>query len=414
MARGGRTARRGFVAATRSALCAVLVAPSGASGADARPLEQCREHLVVSPAFATDGTAFCAANVKDAFVLHVTRDHAKTWTATRPAGATLPGLPSRVNELLISPDFATDRTLVVVLTGFVFYSTDGGATFVQAVGNYGRLSMADALHGISADPSHGVVLSAGRYPTSVTVRSTVLDPALPVQRPLVGTGTPDIAFLTTPAGSAEVAYAVGESGSTPPTAQHSFYACNAAYACPEKLGSLPVGQTFVEAWFAADFRTSGVVFTTTVDVHGRTHLYVSRDRARHFAPAPVLSGYLDQSYRAELAPMLVLAPGKPGSRTVFARLTGGGSSRTSPTTRLLRSDDNGKTWRLVSWGRPPEGSGPNGTMPYDHVERSRRRLPHGLLTYTPDGRLLFSGTHKTVPVVWCSPDAGRTWRPACR
>lgn len=396
-------------------LCAVLLVPTGASAADTRPLERCQEHLVASPSFATDGTAFCAAAVKGTFVLHVTRDRAKTWTATQPTGATLvPGLAPSVYEFLISPDFPTDRTLVVVLSGFVFYSTDAGATFVQAVGNYGRLSMADALHGISADPSHGVVLSAGRYATSATVRSTVLDPALPAQRPLVGTGTPDIAFLATPTGSADIAYAVGESGSTPPTIQHSFYACNAAYACPEKLGSLPVGQTFVEAWFAADFRTSGVVFAATVDVHGRTHVYVSRDRARHFAPVPGLSGYLDQSYRAKLAPMLVLAPGKPRSQTLFARLAGGGSSRTSPTTRLFRSDDNGKTWRLVSWGRPPQGSGPNGTMPYDHAERSWSRLPQGLLTHTSDGRLLFSGTNKGIRVVWCSLDAGRTWRPSCR
>lgn len=415
MATSRRTARRGFIGAWRVLLCAVLLAPSGASAADARSLEQCGEHLAVSPRFATDGTAFCAAAVKDTFVLHVTRDHAKTWTATKPTGATLlPGLPPRVYELLISPDFATDRTLVVVLTGFVFYSTDAGATFVQAVGNYGRLSMADALHGISADPSHGVVLSAGRYPTSVTVRSTVLDPALPAPRPLVGTGTPDITFLATPPGSPDIAYAVGESGNTPPTTQHSFYACTATYACPEKLGSFPAGQTFAEAWFAGDFRTSGVLFAATVDIHGRTHLYVSRDRARRFAPVPGLSGYLDQAYRAGLAPMLVPAAGKPGSRTVFARLVGGGSSRKSPTTRLFRSDDNGKTWRLVSWGRSPEGSGPSGTMPYDHVERSWSRLPQGLLTHASDGRLLFSGTNKGIQVVWCSSDAGRTWRPACR
>lgn len=334
---------------------------------------------------------------------------------TQPTGTTLvPGLAPSVYEFLISPDFPTDRTLVVVLSSFVFYSTDAGATFVQAVGNYGRLSMADALHGISADPTHGVVLSAGRYPTSATVRSAALDPALPVPRPLVGTGTPDIAFLPAPAGSPDVAYAIGESGSTPPTTQHSFYACNAAYACAERLGSLPAGQTFVEAWFAADFPTSGTVFVATIDVQNRTHVYVSRDRARTFAPVPGLSAYLDQSYRAKLAPMIALAPGKPGSDTVFARLAGGGNSRRSPTTRLFRSDDNGKTWRLVSWGRSPDGSGPNGTMPYDHLERGWTRLPRGLLTYTPDGRLLFAGTHRGMHVVWCSSDAGRTWRAACR
>lgn len=76
MARSRRTARR-LAAARWFVLCAVLLAPSSASAA-IRPLDGCHEHLVVSPAFAADGTAFCAASVKGMFVLHVTRDHART------------------------------------------------------------------------------------------------------------------------------------------------------------------------------------------------------------------------------------------------------------------------------------------------------------------------------------------------
>lgn len=416
MTGGGRTARRrGFAVGWKVALCAVLLAsPARAATPTMRPLEQCREHLVVSPAFAADGTAFCAASVNGTFVLYVTHDHARTWTTTQPTGVVLtPGLPANVHGLLISPDFATDRTLVADITGSVFYSTDAGATFVPAAGNYGRMTMTDALRGVSAEPSHGVLLGAGRFNTSVTARSVMLDPTLPVQRPLVGTGTPDVAFLVPPAGSPDVAFAVGEAGSTPSTRQHSFYACNAAYACPEKLGSLPTGEIFAEAWFAPDFATSGVLFAATMDLQNRTHLYASRDRARHLTPAPGLSALLDQAYRAKLSPMLVLAPGKTGSRTLFARMAGGGSAKTL-TNRLFRSDDDGATWRLAAWGRDPESRGPNGTMPYEYVAGAWSSIPQGYLTYTPDGRLLFSGTNKNTRVVWCSQDSGRTWRPACR
>src|SRR5205085_3284724 len=165
MTRSGRIVHRRLAAAAwRAALCAVLLAPSAARAATPRPLENCLKYLVVSPSFATDGTAFCATSMQGKFYLYVTRDHAKTWTTTEPTGVVLqPGLPAMVSDLLISPDFAADRTLVAMVTGSMFFSTDAGATFLQAPGtSHTRLAMADSLNDISGPPPHEALLSARR------------------------------------------------------------------------------------------------------------------------------------------------------------------------------------------------------------------------------------------------------------
>lgn len=395
---------------------AALLQPPTA-GAGSAGLRTC-ERLVVSPAFATDGTAFCAGldrSDSGRFRLYVTKDRARTWTEVATTGMTDPGF--LLEDFAVSPAFPQDRMLVAVVAQTVYVSTDAGATFTTVPRLAGRVAI-DAVPGAGPVPTHGVVVGAGGAGTPGARIDYVFDPVVPGLRVVPGSGTGrDVAFVIGPGAPAERdVFVVAAGGDTAPTTTHTLYSCDATFACASPRASLPATHAFDQAWFAPDYVASGTLFVSTVDPAGRANVFVSRDRGRTLAPVAALESALNQSYAAGNAPFVALAPGRPGSRTVFARVSGGTERAQPPAERLFRSDDNGRSWRLVAYGRSPYAPGPRGTMPYSYTYHPGigAQTPRGLLAYAPNGTLLMSGRDGYRFTVWCSADSGRTWRGTCR
>jgi hypothetical protein len=394
--------------------CAALLQPPVANARSAG-LRAC-ERLVLSPAYATDGTAYCAGMDRigsGEFRLYVTKDHARTWAESAGNGVVDSG--GLLEDFAVSPAFPHDRMLVVVVSQTVYVSTDAGATFTSVPHLAGRVAL-DTVPGAGPVPAHGVVVGAGGAGPPGTRVNYVFDPVLPSLRLAPGSGTGrDVAFVIAPGSPDRDAFVVAAGGDTAQTATQTLYACDAAFTCTAQRAALPAKQTFDRAWFASDYASSGTLFVSTVDASARAHVFVSRDRGRTLAPVAALESALKQSYAAGGAPFVALAPGRAASRTVFARVSGGTERAQPPAERLFRSDDGGRSWRLTAFGRSPYAPGARGTMPYSYtyLPGPGTLTPLGLLTFA-DGTLLMSGRAGYRFTVWCSADSGRTWSGSCR
>lgn len=95
------------------------------------------ESIALSPQFVTDGTAFASIL---ALGTYKSTDFGATWA---PVGAGLPNAAPRVVE--VSPDFATDRTVVVATHAWTWISQDAGASWKRLPG-YERFDNSDYLH----------------------------------------------------------------------------------------------------------------------------------------------------------------------------------------------------------------------------------------------------------------------------
>jgi photosystem II stability/assembly factor-like uncharacterized protein len=84
-------------------------------------------HVAISPAYREDGTVFAGTDSG----LFVTRDAGRSWAEVTAAPLTA---SSRIEAVAVSPDFASDRTVLVsTRERGLLRSTDGGTTF-RAVG----------------------------------------------------------------------------------------------------------------------------------------------------------------------------------------------------------------------------------------------------------------------------------------
>ena len=89
--------------------------------------------IAISPAFATDRTAF-AASASDGF--YRSTDGAATWTKI-----TIPGASKQATRVVISPGYATDRTVFMCTNTGIFKSTDGGSTWSPVLAAAGYVAM---------------------------------------------------------------------------------------------------------------------------------------------------------------------------------------------------------------------------------------------------------------------------------
>lgn len=388
------------------------------------------ERLLVSPAFASDGTAFCVGiDYRAAAIrLYVSTDHAKAWRRTEPTG--LPSTAAGTIDAAISPVFPSDGLLVVQFDSTVYYSVDRGASFRVAPVT-GPVSIATTGRSVTPIPglpaeavpaleTHGVIIGPGLPVSAVGPGSMMFDPTLATVRTIAGTGSIDRKFAVSPRHQHDgIAFAVGKIGGAGPfdTAEQLF-TCDAVFSCTAQRARFPVGETVDRVWFPADHDRSGVLFVTTLVVGtDRPKVYVSRDRGATFASSPVLQRASDELHRLGIRPAVALTGGTLGSRTMFARVSGGNQAPNPPSERLYRSDDTGTTWRLVAYGRLPGTPGARGTMPYGYAYGSSasRPTPLGLLTFA-GGRLLMTGARWSPLgyVVWCSANGGTRWAAACR
>ena len=431
---GGRAVTRGRGRVCLIVLTLLPAVPVAADAGGPVHLPGC-ERVVASPTFRTDGTAFCAGTeyrasggvVTKTVRVSATHDHARSWKAVAVSGLPQDDTASFV-DIVISPAFAEDRMLAIDLgNAGVYFSRDAAVSFQAAPLVTGPVIIVAAPGGIldapapvsSALPSrHGLIVGVGRGVTPGLSRSIAFDPVLPNIRVLAGTDAIDQAFFASPDYATDgAAFAVGADGTTPTTTRHGLYACAAEFACRTKLFTFPPAEWVDRLTFAPDYAKTGTLFATTIDLEARQHAYVSYDRGVRFTRMAMLDGAMAEVYRTGATGALALAAGRPGSRTVLARISGGVPDPQPAGERLYRSDDDGRHWRLVAFGRPPYIRGSRGTVPYSlsYSAKQHHQTPLGVLTIAPDGRVLANARRPSIAglFVWCSPDAGIHWTTTC-
>lgn len=403
-----------LVAAATALAAAVTVGVAGAHAAPVRP-QPC-EHVAASPAFAEDGTAFCAGTVMERWAptglaVFVTTDKGRSWRKTAAVGLTYVD-GARVYGLVVSPRFAQDRTIVVsVWSVGTFVSLDAGETFTPLIP--GAIPRVRPFEVAVGDTAGRAMFLVARW---LSDKPHVVDPLTRIPQPVVGAPEPATDFLISPRWTSDqTALAFTQTGQREQT-QVNVYACTVAFECTTRLTSLPRGWVYYRGWLAADFPGSKTVFVELVHERGFTppRLYVSRDGGRTFAPlasAQALVGrHVYKGGDGAAEPPVALAVGPPGTDRVWMRVQG--SSRvTSPPAAVYRSDDNGRTWVRVAYGRLAQRGTP-GTIPDLRVP-SRPMEPPVILAATGDKRLFLNGITKGGWDVACSADAGRTWAPSC-
>lgn len=417
-----RLTRLILAGALGAAFASPVIAPAST---DAASLNGC-QRLVLSPDYSRDHTALCAGLDLTSFAyrLYVSHDRAHSWTTAAATG--LPdGRTAMLTDFLVSSEFAHDRMLVLSFASGVYYSTDAGSSFQLAPLVTGPVTLVPAAPAIPGAPdlasalgAHSAIVSVGHRPEPGASGSMVFDPVVPNVRAVAGTDGIDRMFVLSPYyAHDQKAFAVGATGNTPDTTVEALYSCDVAFTCRTKLFAFPAAESVDRIWFAADYATSRMLFATTLNVYtDRPTMYVSTNDGLTFSPIPTLQAAIGDVYRSRASASVVFAPGHTGSHTVFVRVSAGVSVSNPPSERLYRSDDNGRRWMLVAYGRQPGVSGARGSMPYAYAYSASASIPTptGLLTYGPDDRMLMTGIwwgHGRT--AWCSPNGGRNWTPRC-
>lgn len=430
--RGRKLAMRRLLAL----LCLVLAGfavPLWASPASSRPpsLAGCTR-LLLSPAFTNDGTAFCVGidptDTTSTLKLYISHNRGHSWTATTPGGVPVQST-APLQDALISPDFGTDRLIVVQADATdAYYSTDAGATFESLpLGPFlgvGRLALIPGLGDqleAPGVPAHALIMSALPGTAAGQNRSYLFDPQLPSVRVVTGTSEFDEGYFASPSYTTDhIMLAAARSGGAASNDHVDFFACDLTMSCATKLGSLPGGFSWVDqVRFAADYPNSRTLVVSATTSSNRFRVFVSHDGGLHFAAQAILDRALDELYGADTQPFVALTAGPVGSHLFYARVTGGVGRRNPPSERLFTSSDDGRTWRLTAFGRPALAPGARGTVPYGYTHAGLwgSVTPIGLLTYARS-RLWMSAdwwpTSASDPyvTVWCSTN-GVSWKAPC-
>lgn len=412
------SARAGLVLAL---LAAAVGVPATAASAVPRPCEQ----LAASPAYDADGTVFCAgiqrersSNAAVALRLFVSTDRARSWRAVAATGVAL-AADEVLRDLVVSPRFRADRVLVVQLgVAGLFRSTDGGATFAPLYP--ARAGTYEAFVGVPGGVAAGGAartLLVGPGPLG-TGSAVVLDPVTGAAYPSAGTAPlATRSYLVSPGAPADggaFAVAVTAAGADE---RVELYRCTAAFACAERAYAFPKRYRYDRAWLTPDYQRSRTLYVSLLRPDYHAALYWSRDGGRTFRPWTSAQALVDPGYPNGTLPEFGLT-GRAGSRTLLFRAnTGDRDGRSAlPAVRLLRSDDGGGRWRVMSYGRSPAQRGPRGTMPVTGLYGGS--LSGG---QTPDGFVVAAGRTDVfilvqcggAPVPYVTRDLGRTWRGAC-
>lgn len=391
-------------------------AASTAKAAAGSPPPQPCAHVAASPAFARDRTVFCAGTVTTdgltpaGLGIVVSTNGGRTW---RKASAS--GLPQDkgvvIDGLLVSPRYANDRTVVVnVRLHGLYQSSDGGESFTPLLPASVR-GVTAFVGGMSAAGGDAVAARTMLLvPSGAAQLPLVVDTATRTAQPVPGAPAVAVGAVVSPAwatdGTALLFTDAGTSGAV------TAYGCNVAFDCRTRLGRLPAGYTFEQAWPAADFTTSKTLFVKARSGSGRSRLYVSRDGGSSFTAMSEANRLLDAHVERpsrDPHPVASIATGRPGSARVWMRVYGSPHA-SLPAAELYRSDDNGRRWTRVAYGRIAQ-KGPRGTM-------QDVRVPPGqfnsLIAATPDDVVFVNGIARGGWTASCSNDRGRTWSTFCR
>jgi hypothetical protein len=421
----GRAARRGGVAAC---LLAVVLPAAGVRAAAAPPPVQPCTQFAASPDFAVDRTAFCAGHVRDAstgsttgIAVFRTSDGGRTWAPGAAAGLFMNDANARVDHLVVSPLYKTDRKVFLQVrnTG-LFESTDGGATFTIV----DPLAWNRLTGYVSAVPG-GLLPSAGAHAVFAMAapagqdgeanKSALIDPVAHAHTPVTGTPGRDREFAISDTYDRDgAAFAVADLG-VGLQARVAVYRCDATYACGQRLYEFPKRWTYDRIWLSADFANTKTIYLSMTPLTGPRTLWWSRDAGKTWARWTAAERLLTPVAKVKGYPAYGLGRG-PG-RTLYLRVSYApttGAATAPPAEQLFRSGDNGVTWTLTAFGRAATQAGPRGTMPTDNrLDTGDGKLPPGVLTVTPSGRVFSLGSTGGYPSFYCSWDAGRHWARTC-
>jgi hypothetical protein len=401
MARQPRVAARVALALALAGWAAVV--PS-ARGADTAP-RPC-ERLALSPDFAHDGTVFCGGRLSTSvvggttqgFVLYRSTDRGRSWTKLAAAGLLFNTLDD-LHQLLVSPSYATDHTVVVETLGYgVFASADGGTTFVPLLpGDQPMLTLG------SLAPGTAFALGAGSHLPQTS--SVLLDLTTHLVTAISGVAQGEQAFAVSPAYATDGRALAFADRIVDGAVRTEVYACDATFACATRLAVLPRHYQFDRAWFVT---AKLLVVALAREGTSRPALYASSDGGRTYAPLraaqAVLDGQADPSRDVQLD-----LTSTPNGRRLWLRT----SSGRPPQLRVYRSDDAGRSWRLVASART-DSRQPVGNFPDLRTPPPSYGIPRVSLQAADDGHLFVNGLDANGWDVACSADDGRSWSTYCR
>lgn len=402
--------RRAWAAAA-VALVASLGAAPAAPAASATPA-RCFA-VTVAPTFAADGKVACAG--WDGVWLST--DRGRSWQRRASTGLAPMASSSGISGVLFSPRYGADRTLYV-FADKLLASTDDGETFVPVDGDFAWGGLLQLAPFVSTAP-----LAAGLAPVErvsfaypglygyTAPSPSVIEPDLHLRRPVTGSGTITMRFVTPPR--------MGPNDNAFSFTLHAdglgVDRCDATFTCGEPLATFR-GDDFLlslpRAWVSADWPRHRRVHAVWMTKNG-VRAFRSLDGGNTFVPWRSVDRLVRRAKGASDAPQVTFAHTAQAPGRLYAAVqqdTGFAPPRGTLVSELYRSDDFGDTWRLVAAGRQgaPRGAGrlPGAFSGYHGYEQG--------LVPAPDGRLFAAIDQDGVnAIVHCSTDGGRTWAPLC-
>lgn len=372
--------------------------------------------VAFSPNVGADRTGLCVTLDYQTGTVHPdgnatayrTNDGGRTWRRRRSEGLR-PLLSPMLKQVVFSPGYASDGAVYLHAYGRgLLRTTDGGDTWLP-VAPWADSAQAGELFA-------PITFAVGEQAASVPALAFAAEPPAvvspPLHVPVAGAPGHELQFLS----SKQHTFAVSLERAEPAdlnSARTRLYSCNAALACTTRLHEFPVGHDWQDGWLAPDFDATGQLYAVTIDSKtAEPYAWRSPDRGRTFARWTSLQAFLSPLVGVS-RPQLTLAL-QDGCRTMFARVTHSGSVEKTrralpPRHQVLRSDDDGRTWRRIAFGRGLEAAGPRGTLPWDHDGIGVS--VGGAIEFLPDGLLVtVAGTFPKYVGVFISGDGGRSWR----
>lgn len=368
---------------------------------------QCRV-LDLSPEFAKDGTAFCAASGSPRNVVYRTTDRGRSWTRV---GAESPWLPdgAPVTQVVVSATYATDRTVYLATAASLYVSEDAGATFLPLDLLSGDGS-GRRVFGRYIDDATGLgYLAFGNYQSPARLRPPVREP--------VGAALPantDRFLLPARVSATSDPVLLAFSGRDE-SLRSTVYGCSVRLDCLEARGSFAGVAT--GAWRSPRYTTDKTLYFVTAKNQftflrsmdgGRT---IKPFTALNAALAPLAAAMTRRDAVLLALPTLTFGPGRRLYVRVATSLPDDGKS--PPAQVILRSDDGGARWKHVG-ARYMAGGRRRGNLPFEFVPHTTSENA-AQIHAAPDGRLFAMGDgpgeNDTGP--WCSVDGGVRWYRVC-
>ncbi|HVF03876.1 MAG TPA: hypothetical protein VNA20_03470 [Frankiaceae bacterium] len=380
-----------------------------ASPGRAAELPQCRV-LDLSPTFATDGTAFCADSGTTRYAVYRTTDRGRSWTRVGADSSLWVPDKSTVTQIMVSADYANDRTVYLATNSIVYVSTDAGETFAPADMLSGDGSGRRLFAAYVDGTSNLSYLAYAKYESPARLRP-------PARQPVDGAAPAktDRFLLPTRVTAATDPLLLAFDGRGE-SLRSTVYGCSVDLACKAARGSF--AGLAKGAWRSPSYATDRSLYFST-ERNGFTFLR-STDGGRTIKPFTSLN--------AALAPITAamkkhdvtqtwpasMAFGPKGRIYVRVVVVGFSPDAGSPPSQvILRSDDNGARWKTVGTQYHPDDRR-RGTLPFQ-VTPNTLAENSTFMQAAPDGRLFAMGDGFGESDIgpWCSVDGGVRWYRTC-